>query len=216
MAEVAGLVIGALVSLFSTCVELYELASRAKSKDHDFSVLCQRLGEQKIRFEACGKSLHLDKRQPCECCPIVSKKEDAEIAKTVEMIHKLFKEGVKIEGGHLSKTQDIERGGLRPRRNFWGGRRHGAIPGQWMMRDREKFERVVVELDGLVRSLEMASDRVKYKRLRAVKRRTRHIFRSSKGKRKDQMSETARARKRVLEGYAHDKEISRLKVLRFR
>ena len=208
MAEVAGLVIGA-VALFTTFVELYELASRAKSKDHDLSVLCQRLRQQKNRFEAFGNSLHLDKRQPCGCCPIVSKKEDAEIAKTVEMIHKLFKEGLKIEGGHLSKRRETERGGLRPRRNFWRGRGHGAIPGQWVMRDREKFERVVDELDGLVTSLEMASDRVKHKRLRAVKRRTRHLFKSGEGKRSDQMSETACAGRRVLEGYAHVKEISR-------
>lgn len=206
MAEIAGLVIGG-VALYGLCVEVIKLASRAKSKDHDFSVLYQRLGVQKTRFEACGKSLHLDKRQPCECCPIVSKKEDAEIAKTIEMIYELFGEGVKIEGRHASKRRAI--GSVSPRRKFWRRRSHRAIPGQWVMKDREQFERVVDELERLVTSLEMASDRVKYKRLRAVKRRTRHLFGLGKGKRSDQTSEIGRARRQVLEEYAYVREIDR-------
>ncbi|CAF9904070.1 MAG: hypothetical protein HETSPECPRED_003344 [Heterodermia speciosa] len=211
MAEVAGLVIGAvaLVGLFSTVVEFYDLASRAKSKDHDFSFLCQRLGDQKARFEACGKSLHLDKRRPCECCPIVSKKEDAEIAETLQMIYEHFQEGVKIEGRHASKRREIEGGGIRSRRNFWRNRSHGAIPGQWVMKDREQFERVVDELERLVISLEMASERVKFKRLRHMKRRTRHLLGLGRGKRSDQMSGIGSARRQGLEAYARVKEIGR-------
>ena len=210
MAEVAGLVIGAvaLVGLYGTCVQFYDIASRAKSKDHDFSVLHQRLGEQKTRFEAWGKSLHLDERQPCECCPIVSKKEDAEIAETIEMICELFEEGVKIEGRHASRRREIERGGRKPKRNLWKVRNHRAIPGQWVMKDREQFERVVDELEGLVDSLEKASDRVKHKHLLAMKRRTRHLLRLGKGRTSDQMSENSSARRQV-EAYARVKEIDR-------
>ena len=205
MAEAAGLVIGAvaLVGLYGTCVQFYDIASRAKSKDHDFLVLHQRLGVQKTRFEACRKSLHLDKRQPCECCPIVSKKEDAGIAETIEMICELFEEGVKIEGRHASKKREIKRASMKPKRKFWRGRSHGAIPGQWVMKDRDQFERVVDELERLVTSLEIASDRVKFKRLRAMKRRTRHLFGLSKGKGSDSAKEL------VLEAYATVKEIGR-------
>ena len=201
MAEVAGLIIGAvaLVGLFSTGVQFYEIASRAKSKDHDLSVLHQRLGVQKTRFEAWGKSLHLDKRQPCECCPIVSKKEDAEIAETIEMICELFEEGLKIEGKHAS---------TRSRRKIWRGRNHRVIPGQWVMKDREAFERVVDELERLVSSLEETSDRVKYKRVRAMKRRTRHLIGLGKG-RSDQMSEISGPRRQGLEAYARVKAIDR-------
>ncbi|KAL8782568.1 MAG: hypothetical protein Q9195_009619 [Heterodermia aff. obscurata] len=186
--EVAGLVLGA-VALYSICIQCYEIASRANSKDHDFAVLHQRLGMQKNRFEACGRALHLDERQPCECCPIISKKEDAEIAKTIKMIYEHFEEGVKIEVRHASNK--------RP------------IPGRWVMKDREQFERVVNELERLVIDLEMASDRVKYKPLRAMKRRTRHLFGLGIGKRSDQMSETGSARTQGLEAYRRVKDISR-------
>jgi hypothetical protein len=58
MAEAAGLVLGtvALVSLFSSCVELIEYFELSKSYEYDYELACLKLSMLKSRLDACSQA----------------------------------------------------------------------------------------------------------------------------------------------------------------
>ena len=205
MAEVAGLVFGAiaLVSLVSTCKHALEAIDHARSKDHDFQILHQRLQMQKDRFRRWGKSLRLDKRDICACCPLISTEADARIAGTLGAIVNLFDQGQEIAQRHDKRksTTAVE----NPFRMRKGSH---AIPGRWVLHDRAKFQDLVDQTKKLIDDLEMILKSVNYKHLRRWKRDTCHLLRLNKMLNIKAASTTASAREKTRDDLRHFKEVN--------
>ena len=62
MAEAVGLALGtvALASLFSACVELINYFELGKSYEYDYDLACLKLNLLKVRLDTCGKTLSID------------------------------------------------------------------------------------------------------------------------------------------------------------
>lgn len=187
--EAAGLAIGVvgLIGLFSVCVQLFEMAEVARTKDDDLGLIQQRLQMQWENFTRWAKPLRLDRGYLCTCAGI-SKEVDAQILNMTERTLVLFKEGASLCNRHSAQAlhhglQDpvtVSRTRFGRRRQRRAKVRRMRSSGQWVMRDRKRLAGIVDRIEVLVQDLKERYNSVRFKHLRLWRRRTCHLLRLHK------------------------------------
>ena len=187
--EAAGLAVGVvgLIGLFSVCVQLFEMAEAARTKDDDLELIQQRLQMQWETFVRWAKLLRLDRGYGCACAGI-STEVDAQILNLTERTLVLFKEGASLCNRHSAQALDhgLQDPGTRSRTRFGRGRQRRAkvrrmrSSCQWVMRDRKRLAGIVDRIEVLMQDLKERYNSVKFKHLRLWKRRSCHLLRLHK------------------------------------
>ena len=184
--EAAGLAIGVvgLIGLFSVCVQLFEMAEAARTKDDDLGLIQQRLQMQWEDFTRWAKPLRLDRGYICKCAGI-SARVDAQILNMTERTLVLFKEGASLCHRHSAQAFDhgLHDPVIKSRLRFGRRRQRRAkvrrmrSAGQWVVRDRKRLAGIVDRIEVLMQDLKERYNSVRFKHLRLWKRRTCHLLR---------------------------------------
>jgi hypothetical protein len=178
MAEPAGLALGvvALASLFTTCIDLIDYFELSKSYEYDYEMACLKLSLLKSRLDAWGQTLQpgvgdscqLDEELGCHESTVIRRSLQgiADILGSAELLkHKYYlsprksrnRMAVVIRRGHVPS---VER---KSQRQILS--RIPSIPlvrrsTTWAIRDKQKFDNLISDLEFFISNLEAVSSRV--------------------------------------------------------
>ncbi|KAJ9659505.1 hypothetical protein H2198_003080 [Neophaeococcomyces mojaviensis] len=164
MAEITGLAIStaALVGLFTTCVQCFEVVDISSNHSEDFAVLTTSFEVQHVRLIVWGQALGLD----------ASPNNVLEWPETKKVVHKclcsiqmLFEDGDKLVseyGLHSATSQPVyqppvfEETYSRFRERFNVSQTQASLSNtiKWAIQDEAKFKNLVADLKSLIDSLE--------------------------------------------------------------
>lgn len=171
MSEVAGLALGAvaLVSLFSTCVELMDLFELAKEQAEDLKLASLKLGLLQMRLTSWGKGMKFDGSATDHENHVFEKhwtRDWNAIGRSLAGIHAIFG-----NASTLSQKYELVPFGQSPystpscvsprSKNRWYKRRSRQTESTtlrqktvWAVRDKKKLDRLISDIDFLISNLE--------------------------------------------------------------
>ena len=145
---------------------------------------------QNLLFKQLGKSLHLHKSKFCTC-PILSKESDGRVAGTTGRLGHLFEQGSELNDQH--DTQRFESSSARENSRQVcrrGTKRRRIISlGRWVLKDSTRFPLIADLIQDLINELEGVSKSAKYRPWFSPRRRSRHLVRLHRFRRRGEMSD---------------------------
>jgi hypothetical protein len=177
MSEVAGLALGAvaLVSLFSTCVELMDLFELAREQREDLKLASLKMGLLQMRLTSWGKGMNLDGSDTDHEDHVFEKywtRDWNAIGHSLTGIHAIFGNAStlsqKYELVPLGQSPHSTSSCVSPRsKNRWYKRRSRQLESTtlrqktvWAVRDKKKLDRLILDIDFLISNLEKISWRL--------------------------------------------------------
>lgn len=176
--EVAGLAVSAvaLATLFTTCLDCWDLIKLGRAKDRDYRILQTGLDAQRIRFVLWGHSHGLHRSQ----CDFRNPKIRQTASNTMRIIIQLFQESDELTSRYgltkepstkpdlESESADGGNNGLRKvfRRTQMKMKERRQAPDRpanrwyWVISDRKKFEELLNHLRSLITDLESITETV--------------------------------------------------------
>lgn len=182
MAEVAGLAFGtvALASLFSACVDLIGYFELSKSFEYDYNVACLKLSLLKAKLDTCGKTLSIEDavHEPQELRQNWSKEQDVIVRSLLGIKNilgnaELLKDKYKLVPHKpnplstllaiLAKSSTVaDHSSPGPSRPPNSSRRLLLFRQStvWAIRDRQKFDALLSDLEFFISNLEHVVSRL--------------------------------------------------------
>jgi hypothetical protein len=177
MAEIAGLVIGAvaLAFLFDTSIALLERFESATNYAYDYDLACTKLGMLKVRLSAWGVLLNIEApgsehpalRQHCtEEKDVIGRSllgirdafQDASVlAGTYRLIPKRLQSSRSSASRRSEARQFREPEATKPAVKGWAFMRKRRL---WVIHDNHKFDVLIQDLSFLIENLEKVAERV--------------------------------------------------------
>lgn len=181
MAEPVGLALGtvALVSLFSSCVELVNYFELGKSYQYDYSVACLKLSLLRARLESWGDTLRVrDSGHEAKALPRDWSREQDVVERSLMGIKNIFgdaeilKDKYKLiprTSKNLSRSQEARNKPASasqepPLARYFGNSRHFSLFRQstkWAIRDKDRFDALLHDLEFFISNLEHVQSRLK-------------------------------------------------------
>jgi len=180
MAEPVGLILSTvgLISLFTTCIELIDYFELSKTYEYDYEMACLKLSLLKSRLDTWGQTLQsgvggscqgqeLGHQWPIECTVIHRSLQGiADIFGSAELLKDKY---CLLPRKSRNRTTILLRSPQTPTAEKKGQRRIlGGIRGisfvrrstTWAIRDKQKFDNLISDLEFFISNLEAVSSRV--------------------------------------------------------
>ncbi|KAJ9612393.1 hypothetical protein H2200_003990 [Cladophialophora chaetospira] len=179
MAEAIGLALGtvALASLFTTCVEFMEYFELSKTYEYDYNLACLKLALLKSRLNSWGEGTGLATLGHAEHekdeLHLKGSKEGHLIESSLQGIAGIFGNAQLLKDKYQlapRKSRGVQPSSSEPRRNkrflsFLSSRNRETFTSRrstvWAVRDKQKFDILIDDLDFLISNLEAVSTKVR-------------------------------------------------------